>query len=108
MGGLHFDSNFGDTKGHRVKHSPRKESTHVMVAFAPAVMNALFALLQDALPRGILVHPFWVCPFAAWNNLEACLARDRRVHQANKLRIPGLVVEENVRIMEPAIEAVLH
>lgn len=86
----------------------RVEATHVVVAFHAAVHNGLITLLSDAFACNFLVDPVRISPHTRVNlpklDRRACVIGDSFFER----RVEIAVIQEDVRVMEPAIEVALN
>jgi hypothetical protein len=86
---------------------PRVEATHLVVALQPTVHDGRISLLRNALLRDLLVYPVGEIPHLGSDlaklDLPGRIFLDRLLEVVVELG----VVEEDVRVMEPAVEVAL-
>ena len=75
-----------------------------MVALNTAIVDVFLTLSCHVLDRLVPIHPIWEVPALLGNNLKLGRPAGDRPKGTDELVRPGLVVQEDNRIMKPAIE----
>lgn len=87
---------------------PRVEPAHVMVALHSSIHDCSIPLLADPFSSNIVVYPIWVSPtsrvYGTKFNLPACVIGNSLF----ECRIEHVVIEENIRVVEPPVEVSLY
>ena len=86
----------------------RIESAHMMIAFHTTIHDGFIPLLPDTFSCDVQVRPARIAP-----HISVDLTKfDRRTRMIVDCFLEGLVeiaiIEEDIRVMEPAVEMALH
>lgn len=92
----------------KTSHVPRVEPAHVVITLHTTVHDSSVALFPDAFLGDLVVNPIWETPHGVVNLAEFHGSASVILDGGHELLVEVTIVQENVRVVVPAVEVTLN